>query len=149
MSLLDGKFLLQSSVTNEPIRLNNNGYLLSRNGANTANINILRVTHANIIEFASRPSVLGLGNLALVSEITGAQFAKDTYNVLAPLIANTPVSLSQTPKVNSVLAFVSNGPTLEEGFDYSVAGSTLTLLIASPVIALLEAGERVIIQYSY
>jgi hypothetical protein len=149
MSLLNGKFLLQSSVTDQPIRLNNNGYLISRNSANTGNINILRVNTSDTIEFATRPIVQGLGLLALTSEISGAQFAKQTYNVLAPLIADTPITLSNTPSANSVIAYLSNGPMLEEGSDYSVSGTTLTLLIASPVIALLDNGDKVIIQYSY
>lgn len=147
--MFDGKFLTNDTVAGTKIRLANTQYLKARNAANSADVNILRLNASNVIEFASRPEVLGLGQLALISEITGATFSKDTFNVTAPIGVNTGVSLANAPLDNSVFAFITTGPTLVEGVDYTVSGSTLTLLAASPVIALLDNGDVVKIGYAY
>lgn len=147
--MLNGKFLITSSVTDQPIRLRNNQFLISRNALDSGDVSIIKINALNEIELATRPIVTGLGALALLSEISGATFFKDSYTVPAPLAANTPVALTQTPTANSVLAFITSGPILDEGVDYTVSGSTLTLLIASPVIQLLTTGEKIVIQYAY
>lgn len=78
-----------------------------------------------------------------------ASFEKDQYTVVAPIVVNTNVVLSQTPKANSVLAYVTTGPILIEGVDYTLAVATITLLAASPVIALLAASDVIEFQFSY
>jgi len=73
MSLTDGKFLLASSVTDAAIRLRNNNFLIARDFADAANINILKVNASDDIEFATIPEVTGLGSLALNSAIVTLQ----------------------------------------------------------------------------
>lgn len=68
-----GRFIESSTVTGTQIRLDNNQYLRARNFANTSDVNILKVTTSNLIEFKSTPYVETQGRLALYSEIETIQ----------------------------------------------------------------------------
>jgi hypothetical protein len=290
MGLSNGKFLIASSVTDAAIRLRNNFYLIARDFADTANINILKVNASDDIEFATIPEVTGLGALALNSSITtlqsnralttlanlgttainsdftfnkgsgvavnivgkatvstessgiftinsgdatgaagnsgslvlktgssalgatgdaylssgnaasgnsgsvtiqtgtatgargkiklvdgsegtvgqiwtstnadgsGAWSAaptasincnKEQYTILAPIVIDTVVAMAFTPIANSVLAFITTGPILVEGTDYTIAVGNVTLLAASPVIALLTTSDIIEFDYVY
>lgn len=74
---------------------------------------------------------------------------KQTYNVTGPILVNTNITLTQSCVASSMLANITTGPILEEGVDYTVSGTTMTLLAASPVIALLASGDVISLQYLY
>jgi hypothetical protein len=74
---------------------------------------------------------------------------KQSYTVLGPILVNTAVTLTHSCIADSMLAVITSGPILEEGTDYTVSGTTLTLLAASPVIALLALGDFIALQYAY
>jgi len=71
--MMFGKFIDSSTVTGTQIRLDNNQYLRGRNFANTGDLNILKITTSNLIEFKQIPYVEGQGRLALYSEIESIQ----------------------------------------------------------------------------
>jgi hypothetical protein len=59
MSQIKTKFFEDDSVTDAKIRLRNAQYLRSRNAANSANVNMLRVNGSDVIEFPSVPKIVG------------------------------------------------------------------------------------------
>jgi len=75
--MIYGKFIDSSTVTGTQIRLDNNQYLRGRNFANTGDLNILRITTSDLIEFKQIPYVEGQGRLALYSELEGIQTSID------------------------------------------------------------------------
>ena len=72
-----GKFIDSNSVTGTQIRLDNDQWLRGRNFANTGDLNILKVTSTDLIEFKTTPYVEGQGKLALYSDLTPIQNTVD------------------------------------------------------------------------
>lgn len=57
MATITKKWLASDAVDDSNLKLRNNNYLISRNAADTGDINIVKVNASNVIEFASVPQV--------------------------------------------------------------------------------------------
>ena len=169
--MISGLFINSSSVSGSNIRLQNNQSLRGRNFLNSSDIDILKINTSNQIEFSLVPFVAGQGALALASSVVDYSalfttiesdinslqlyqanyallFSKQSYTVVAPIVANTEIELSFTPIANSIFAHVTTGPILVENTDYTLSGNTVTILAASVVVAELTAGDSLLIQYA-
>ena len=82
MSQIKNKFIEGASgtnvtgVTDDKIRLKSAGYLRSRNAANSADINILRVNSSDVTEFASVPQIAS-GTPSNANDVATVQTVKD------------------------------------------------------------------------
>ena len=106
MSQITTKFLQDNSVIGTKIRLNNNEMLRARNAANSADVNIGKLTSSDVWEFQLLPQVLSslpvpsaakqLATVEYVQNyVLGKGDAKDSVSVLAdsnvPLTGSTPL----------------------------------------------------------
>jgi len=66
--LLQTKFVADSAITDEKIKLRNDFYVKARNFADSGDVNIIKLNASNEIEFGSTPKVGGVA-LALITDV--------------------------------------------------------------------------------
>lgn len=120
-----------NAVDETKTRLTNATYLRSRNAANSADVNIVRVNSTNVIEFPTVPQIVGTPSLSSeiatvgyvttqVGSVFVASYNKESFTLSATDITNQYIDLAQIAKAHTI-DLVFNGLIQQEGLDYTVA----------------------------
>lgn len=158
MSQTKRKFIEDNAVNGSKFRLDNNEMLRGRNAANTADINIGKITSGDKFEFqtlpeaeSSLPIPSALKQFATIEYINnfvdGKGDAKDSVHLLAdsntPLTGATPLVIDGVTVVNGMrIGLVGNTAGLENGiYDAAITGPTYTLTRSSDANTSAEVTE--------
>lgn len=150
MSQTDGKFLKNDSVTDDKARLRNNQPLRSRNAANSADINILKVDAGGIVQLltqtqiATAPSAAndiatksyvdgasGAGITALTGDVTATGPGSAAASVIKINGASIPVSKTIVGTNGSGQLVDASSATLSNNTSGTAANVTGTVAIAN------------------
>lgn len=119
------KFIADNAITDTKIALTNNGNLRARNAANTAYVNLLKLTAADLLEFQTAPYVLsslpiptGDKQLATIEYIKNYVLGKTDAKDAAQYLADTNVSGTFTAGTSTT------GATLVSSSALTVDGTT-------------------------
>lgn len=156
--------LAADAVGAAKIRLENNTNLRARNAANDGDVNIIKVNASDIPEFAQFPITPSaapdadyeVANKKYVDDqISGipAQMidSQETLTLVAQDITNGYIDLAHIIKANSQIVWPVGGPIQTPTTDYtlSTVSSKTRVTFAGDLAALLEAGDKLVVKYTY
>lgn len=140
--MMFGKFIDSNTVTGTQIRLDNDQWLRGRNFANTGDLNILKVTSTDLIEFKTTPYVEGQGKLALYSDLTPIQNTVD-YLLSEQNLMKDEIDALQAASETFALKNLSNltSTFIPDGVGLNSVSTTLFSITTADNAATSPTGE--------
>lgn len=166
MTQLLTKFIAPNAVDGSKLRLANNETLRSRNAANSADVNIIKLTASDIPEFQVLPTV----NAALAIPTSGKQLAtieyilnyvdgkrdaKDSVNLLADvnvvLTGSTTLTVDSVVVLNGMRVALTGQTTASQNgvYDAAISGANWTLTRSADFDQAIDAGGTEVTQGAY
>ena len=166
MSQIITKFIQDNAVTGAKMRLNNNETARARNQANTADVDLHKLTTGDVWEFQAQPTAASaLPIPSAPKEYTTVEYvqnyvmgktdAKDAVNLLSatnvPLTGSTPLTIDSVTGTNGMrIALTGQTTGADNGvYDLAVTGPTYTLTRSSDFDQIADASGKEVTEGAY
>lgn len=166
MTQIVTKFIQDNAVTGAKFRLNNNETLRARNAAGSADVDLLKLTTSDILEFQRLPAAATALPIPsspkqfatveyIQNYIEGKSDPKDAVNLLAdsnvPLTGATPLTIDSTTATNGMrIALTGQSVGSQNGvYDLAISGGSYTLTRSSDFDQVADASGKEVTSGAY